>query len=91
LTIFAIRPACEDDHPLIIDSFWRDFRKSVYAEGLPVAALRGLIIDLLGRRDWKTVIAELPEVPGEIYGWMTYRSAREVAWVSVKSDYRKNG
>lgn len=89
--VFAIRPAGPDDHPFVIDCFWRDFRQSVYAEGLSVPTIRGLIVDLLGRPDWHTVIAEMPDVPGEIYGWMTYRSAREVAWLSVKARYRRNG
>ena len=99
MSLFAIRPAVADDHALIIDSFWRDFRKSVYArwksgdgrEGMTVQAMRQLIIDLLARPDWKTVIAEMPEVPGEICGWMTYRSSCEVAWISVKMIYRENG
>jgi len=89
--LFTIRPAAPDDAPLIIDSFWRDFRQSVYAEGLSVATMRRLIIDVMGRPDWRTVVAELPDVPGEICGWMAYRGAREAAWLSVKARYRRNG
>lgn len=89
--LFAIRAAVVDDVGLVIDSFWRDFRTSVYAEGLSVATMRHLIIDVMGRPDWKTVVAELPDVPGEICGWLVYRNAREVAWLNVKARYRRNG
>lgn len=91
MSLFTIRPFTPDDLALVADQFWRDFRRSVYADGLSVATMRSLIVDLLGRPDWTTIIAELPDVPGEACGWMTYRSVREVAWVCVKARYRRHG
>lgn len=89
--MIAARPATADDIPFVLDSWRRDFTKSVYAQGLTHAEVRGLMAKLLHSRHWNCSILHETDVPGEIICWAVWHSQREVAWIHTKGIFRRKG
>lgn len=86
MATISLRAATDADHPLILDSFWREYRRSRHAEGVPASWLRTLLDPLL--RSWRSAVAV---ADGELLGWICWRDSHTVAWVQVKSTVRERG
>lgn len=80
----ALRPYETRDRGFVIMSFVRSYGRSAYAVGVPASVLIDLLDPLLIA--WDTTVAEAPD--GELLGWIC-SSAPRVAWVFVKSEFRR--
>lgn len=83
-----IRPATIDDRAFLLDSFTRSYQgKSAYASGVHGQILVDLLEPLLAL--WTVAVAVAPD--DTILGWICYRDAVTVAWVTTKLDVRGRG
>ncbi len=82
---FLIRDGTPADHPYVED-FWRVYvSESYYAFGTPASVLIGKMRALLKSTTWKLIVACVPEVPEEIFGYLVYRPEPfALGWCQVK-------
>ena len=89
---FVIRPARDDDHPFIVDSFCMSFRGQARARSFGQLFLRDykwFVRALLKRAEVR--VACLPDDPDLILGWAMVHSENVVTYVFTKQDFRHNG
>lgn len=85
-----IQDATAAHHPLILDSFLREYRETRAAAHTPPSVLLAKMQALLDSPTWRALVCLDPEFD-EVLGFLVYRDAACAAWMQVKKKYRKRG
>lgn len=83
-----IRAGRDDERPLVLQSFVREYRRSPYAKEVPPNALAAMMTRLLDA--WGFLVAVEPETD-EVLGFIVSGSGNRVGWLQVKRPYRRLG
>lgn len=83
-----IRAGRDDERPLVLQSFVREYRRSPYAKDVPHNALAAMMTRLLDA--WGFLVAVEPETD-EVLGFIVSRAPDCLAWLQVKRPYRRRG
>lgn len=87
----AIVPARAEHRALILDSFWREYRESPHAKGVPGAVLSRKMQALLESPSWRALVATPEDETSEVLGYLVFRDQRTAAWLHVIRGWRKRG
>lgn len=90
-TPIQIVPARPEHHAIILDSFWRDYRRSPVARGVPPSVLTAKMSALLASPAWSAVVATPEDDADTVLGFLVYRDAQTVGWLQTRRPWRGTG
>jgi GNAT superfamily N-acetyltransferase len=91
LTTISIIPATVEHRSLVLDSFWREYRESPQARGVPARVLLAKLDALLVSPSWKTVVATPEDDGSTVLGYLVFRDATTLGWLHVLRYWRGKG